>query len=99
MLVPPLAGRTVKHLVDVPLDGQQLVRLPLTLLILIVPGVLLGHQGCSPRILNRLSGVRFVRRIGLSATPERQFDESGNTKIRKFFGCEDIEGYTFEFSC
>lgn len=57
-----------------------------------------AHNMGSPRILNRLSGVRFVRRIGLSATPERQFDESGNTKIRKFFGCEDIEGYTFEFS-
>lgn len=52
----------------------------------------------SPRILNRLSGVKYKRRIGLSATPERQFDDMGNNALRKFFGCEDLEGYTFEFS-
>lgn len=57
-----------------------------------------AHNMGSPRILNRLEGVKFVRRIGLSATPERQFDDTGNAKIRKFFGCEDIDGYTFEFS-
>lgn len=57
-----------------------------------------AHNMGSPRILNRLGGVKFVRRIGLSATPERQFDDTGNAKIRKFFGCEDIDGYTFEFS-
>ena len=45
MLVPPLAGRTVKHLVDVPLDCQQIIDLPLLLLALGVPGVLLGKQG------------------------------------------------------
>ena len=52
----------------------------------------------SPRILNRLYGVKYKRRIGLSATPERQFDDMGNNALRKFFGCEDLEGYTFEFS-
>ena len=57
-----------------------------------------AHNMGSPRILSRLDSVRFVRRIGLSATPERQFDDSGNEKIRKFFGCEGKEGYTFEFS-
>ena len=57
-----------------------------------------AHNMGSPRILNRLSGVKYKRRIGLSATPERQFDDIGNNALRKFFGCEDIDGYTFEFS-
>lgn len=57
-----------------------------------------AHNMGSPRILSKLGGVKFVRRIGLSATPERQFDFSGNIQIRKFFGCENLERYTFEFS-
>ena len=57
-----------------------------------------AHNMGSPRILNRLEGIKFVRRIGLSATPERQFDEGGNVQIRRFFGCDNIEGYTFDFS-
>ena len=40
--------------------------------------------------------VPYLRRIGLSATPERQFDDNGNEKIRKFFGSE--QGYTYEYS-
>lgn len=57
-----------------------------------------AHNMGSPRILNRLQGIKYKRRIGLSATPERQFDDSANLKLREFFGCADIEGYTFEFS-
>lgn len=57
-----------------------------------------AHNMGSPRILNRLSGVKYKRRIGLSATPERQFDDIGNNALRKFFGREDIDDYTFEFS-
>lgn len=57
-----------------------------------------AHNMGSPRILNRLNAVKFVRRIGLSATPERQFDERGNKLLNSFFGCEDTDGYTFEFS-
>ena len=56
------------------------------------------HNMGSPRILNRLEGVKYVRRIGLSATPERQFDDRGNKQLRKFFGCDNSENYTFEFS-
>ena len=55
-----------------------------------------AHNMGAGRILDRLGGVKFARRIGLSATPERQFDESGNQAIMDFFGCEN--GYTFEFS-
>lgn len=57
-----------------------------------------AHNMGSPRILNRLSGVKYKRRIGLSATPERQFDDMGNSEIRKFFGCGNTDGYTYEFS-
>jgi len=55
-----------------------------------------AHNMGAGRILDRLERIKFPRRIGLSATPERQFDESGNKAIQEFFGCED--GYTFEFS-
>ena len=55
-----------------------------------------AHNMGAGRILDRLDGVKFARRIGLSATPERQFDESGNKAILGFFGCEN--GYTFEFN-
>lgn len=54
-----------------------------------------AHNMGAGRILDRLGGVKFARRIGLSATPERQYDESGNKAIMSFFGCEN--GYTFEF--
>lgn len=54
-----------------------------------------AHNMGAGRILDRLDGVRFARRIGLSATPERQFDDIGNKAIMDFFGCEN--GYTFEF--
>ena len=37
-----------------------------------------AHNMGAGRILDRLDGVKFARRIGLSATPERQFDDSGN---------------------
>lgn len=57
-----------------------------------------AHNMGSPRILNRLDAVKFVRRIGLSATPERQFDEAGNSRLGKFFGCGEAGNYTFEFS-
>lgn len=55
-----------------------------------------AHNMGAGRILDRLGGVKFARRIGLSATPERQFDESGNKAIMDFFGCAN--SYTFEFN-
>ena len=54
------------------------------------------HNMGARRILDRLAGIRFLRRIGLSATPERQFDELGNAEIMRFFGVENQ--YTFEFT-
>lgn len=57
-----------------------------------------AHNMGSKRILDRIEGVakRFKRRIGLSATPERQFDDKGNKELRKFFNSE--EKYTFLYS-
>ena len=55
-----------------------------------------AHNMGAGRILDRLEGIKYIRRIGLSATPERQFDERGNKALMKFFGCND-DSYTFEF--
>lgn len=55
-----------------------------------------AHNMGAGRIQDRLEGVKYIRRIGLSATPERQFDERGNKALMKFFGCTG-ENYTFEF--
>lgn len=57
-----------------------------------------AHNMGSKRILDRIDSVgeKFKRRIGLSATPERQFDEKGNKELRRFFNSENE--YTFVFS-
>lgn len=55
-----------------------------------------AHNMGAGKILDRLGGIKYLRRIGLSATPERQFDEKGNKALMKFFGCSDNK-YTFEF--
>ena len=55
-----------------------------------------AHNMGSKRFMDRIDSIRYLRRIGLSATPSRQFDASGNKRISEFFGSES--GYTFEFS-
>ena len=55
-----------------------------------------AHNMGASNISNKLIGIPYLRRIGLSATPERQFDDTGNNRIREFFGAEN--GYTYEFS-
>jgi superfamily II DNA or RNA helicase len=55
-----------------------------------------AHNMGAGRILDRLEGIKFQRRIGLSATPNRQFDEVGNRRLNEFFGI--TEQYTFEYS-
>lgn len=54
------------------------------------------HNMGAGQLASKLKDIPYLRRIGLSATPERQFDDSGNRKIRKFFGSE--EQYTYEYS-
>ena len=55
-----------------------------------------AHNMGSGQLINRLNEIPYLRRIGLSATPERQYDESGNKILMDFFGCTD--NYTFEYS-
>lgn len=55
-----------------------------------------AHNMGGSLMANRLNDIKYLRRIGLSATPERQFDDAGNCKLMNFFGCEN--GYTFEYS-
>jgi len=55
-----------------------------------------AHNMGSGQMINRLNEIPYLRRIGLSATPERQYDESGNKILMDFFGCS--ENYTFEYS-
>ena len=55
-----------------------------------------AHNMGSGLMADRMPGIKYLRRIGLSATPERQFDEEGNRKLMDFFGCGD--SYTFEYS-
>ena len=56
-----------------------------------------AHNMGSPSCLNLLDRIPYAKRIGLSATPERQFDEIGNSSICKFFGCP-LNSYTFSFT-
>ena len=55
-----------------------------------------AHNMGSPSILKRLGTINYLRRIGLSATPERQFDDDVNKKLFRFFGAG--EKFTFEYS-
>ena len=55
-----------------------------------------AHNMGAPSIMNRLGAIRYLRRIGLSATPDRQFDDEGNAALRDFFGAS--ESSTYEFS-
>ena len=55
-----------------------------------------AHNMGSRRMLNILDGIPYLRRIGLSATPERQFEEEANQTLYHFFGAEN--GFTYEYS-
>ena len=54
-----------------------------------------AHNMGAKRILDRIGGICYARRIGLSATPSRQFDDEGNKTISEFFGCK--KEYTFVY--
>lgn len=55
-----------------------------------------AHNMGAGRILDRLDAIKYLRRIGLSATPNRQYDDVANSRLANFFGSEN--GYTFEYS-
>jgi len=56
-----------------------------------------AHNMGSKSCLELLERFPYPKRIGLSATPERQYDEIGNNAICNFFGCE-LNTYTFNFT-
>jgi len=55
-----------------------------------------AHTLGSPGGLKNLPTL-FEKRIGLSATPERKYDEFGNKKLEQFFNAQP-PGYTFYYS-
>ena len=55
------------------------------------------HNMGSGRMLKAMPLIHYGRRIGLSATPNRQYDERGNNAIRKFFNV-DNDNYTYEYT-
>jgi superfamily II DNA or RNA helicase len=56
-----------------------------------------AHNMGATGIRKKLNGVNYLRRIGLSATPERQFDITGNRVLNDFFSVVNNK-YTFEYS-
>lgn len=54
-----------------------------------------AHNFGSPGFLKVIPDF-ISKRIGLSATPERQFDDEGNKTLNDYFSCSDNE-YTFEY--
>ena len=56
-----------------------------------------AHNMGSPICLSLLTRIPYMYRLGLSATPERQYDEIGNSSICSFFSCKFGE-YTFNFT-
>lgn len=54
------------------------------------------HNMGAGKMLAKMKEIPYLRRIGLSATPERQYEEATTSKIRRFFGSED--SYTYEYS-
>ena len=56
-----------------------------------------AHNMGSPQLRKLLPQVPYSRRIGLSATPKRQFDEVGNRQIARFFGFSKDE-YTYSYT-
>lgn len=57
-----------------------------------------AHNLGAPSILRILKDVPLIYRIGLSATPERQFGEYENNRIKDFFNENDLTNYTYEYT-
>lgn len=55
-----------------------------------------AHNIASPKVLEVLPSTLFNKRIGLSATPKRIYDEEGTDTMNEFFS--DKPPYTYSFS-
>ena len=76
-----------------PANFWELNQFPKAKLLLIADE---AHNMGGGLVAKRLNDIKYLRRIGLSATPERQFDEEGNLRLMSFFGCD--KEFTFEYS-
>jgi superfamily II DNA or RNA helicase len=56
------------------------------------------HNMGSSNLVKTLKTFHLKKRIGLSATPERQFQDEVNIKIREFFGEKYENDYTFSYT-
>jgi superfamily II DNA or RNA helicase len=56
------------------------------------------HNMGSQSILRKLNSIHLQKRIGLSATPERQYQEEINKTIQEFFGEKTENEYVFSYS-
>jgi len=55
-----------------------------------------AHNIASPKVKEVLPNVKLIKRIALSATPKRAYDEEGNDVIEDFFNSR--EPYTYNYS-
>lgn len=55
-----------------------------------------AHNIGYPKVLEKLPFVHLYKRLGLSATPKRIYDEEGSAAMETFF--QDKEPYTYSFS-
>ena len=56
-----------------------------------------AHNMGAHQLCKLIPKIPYSRRIGLSATPKRQFDDRGNNQIARFFGFKDEE-YTYSYT-
>lgn len=56
-----------------------------------------AHNMGSPSLVKIMPDIPFEERIGLSATPDRKFDDEGNSAICSFFGITE-KNYTFVYT-
>jgi len=56
------------------------------------------HNMGSNNLIKSLKTFHLKKRIGLSATPERQFQDEVNMKIREFFSEKNENDYTFSYT-
>jgi len=57
-----------------------------------------AHNMGAPSILKLLKHINLSKRIGLSATPERQYDDEINNKLKIFFNEDKRDTYTYEYN-
>ena len=77
-----------------PAFQKEFVKLPIDTLFIADE----AHNMGAPSLMKTLKKVHLLKRIGLSATPERQYDEEINTKLKIFFNEDKRDKYTYEYN-